>query len=307
MKKITTAIVCTVLTVLSCFAFVGCSSGKYEGKQFLLEDVSATYDDTVSQTDRALQDGLMDFIKKELKDSEIKPFCRFYGKCNTVVTNAVASFDSAYSFTYKLANYRVEKGKIILSQTITTKWDDDAFKIRYFRPSSLDLKKPTAADNSCLLDENNIEFTMEKGKLIMIEKKGGITVKYVFSEEEKINESTEYSTESYMLVSVTYREIIKDNGDIYSDGINIANKVYNDNFYNILHFVSDSEFKLGDKSYSFSFVNNKNGAAFAPLNGGSISTHGSMQVYGDYVEINFQDCNYSDDPGYYYKLCYIAV
>lgn len=183
MKKTFLTFILSFAMLLSCFVFGACNSVDYQGKQFILEDISATYDDTVSEAAKTEQESKIQDIKNQIS-SENPSFCRFYATMNTLLTNCNGE--------YRFAKYTVNGGKVQIDTSTTidsAKKDKLPTRIKSLGDSSLD----------------NAVFSTENNKLVLIETSNGITLKYIFAENGAIDESTENLTNSsFTFVEVAY-------------------------------------------------------------------------------------------------------
>lgn len=178
MKKLLAILFMSVAMLLPCVALSACGSDDYTGKQFRLTEVSAAYDDTVSESVKTAQENSMQEIRKKINGDKA-PFCRFYTYYNIMLTNCNGS--------YRFSRYKVDGANVTIDTS--TPETDGTMNVQFFNDNSLE--KAT--------------FEKENDNLVISETFEGVSVKYVFVPDGEANESvTEYAEHEYDYVEASY-------------------------------------------------------------------------------------------------------
>lgn len=261
MKKIfLTFILCTVI-VLTSFTFGACSgTDNYTGNEYLLEEISATYEDTVSAEDKQQCERLIESVRGTI-GSDNTPYCRFYTIYETVLTNC--------NGINRLSKYKVDGGNVSIdTSTLVTQ---DKFKLPY--------QSMKFCYNSSL---ENAVFKSENGKLVMTESIEGVNLKYVFGENGKINESPDvYPDNNYYFLDITYWHYTTD--ETKDEKMHSLAKSYAKDYLSTpIKFPNVSTCKIGELSYNLEFSEkSEHSAKLISQNSGMTLNSTTMLFYGD--------------------------
>ena len=148
MKKIILTVILCTARIFACLSFGACSdSDIYTGNQFVLEEISAVYDDAVTEDEKNQCELMIANIRQTI-GKENAPYCRFYTIYNTLLTNC--------NGINRLSIYKVEKGNVTIDTS--TSETTDKFKLP-FQP--MKFYKNSSLENAVIGNEN--------GKLVRTE------------------------------------------------------------------------------------------------------------------------------------------
>lgn len=186
MKKFLITFLITVTLLLPCFAFGSCGADNYSGKQYRLTGISATYNETVSDSVKSEHEATVQTIKNTL-NGENAPFCKFYTLNNVLLTNCNGN--------YRFTKYKIDGGQVTIdtsTSTNTAQKVDREVRMKFLQDDSLE----------------RAVFSKEKENLLLTETFDGITVKYTFVANGDLNESPTVTTgSSFSFIDVSYTEI----------------------------------------------------------------------------------------------------
>ncbi|MBD5132778.1 MAG: hypothetical protein HDT28_09390 [Clostridiales bacterium] len=267
-KKALIAAMLLVILVSSCFMFTACSSSnEYDGKKFLLEDVLVTYDETVSQEAKVVQEAQIEIIKSKI-GGEKTPFCSFYEKPHIILTN--------YDGLYRFAKYEVANGKITMPQLTTSTTDKLSYHIDFYHP--LSITNYSEKGNTASLE--NVDFAIEDGKLVLTESHDGITVKYVFAESGNVDESSNIVVDNkYSLWAVSYYNF--DDESSLDKELSTAHRMYISSFASGIKFTASDKCKIGDTEYNITASKNRIDAKTGFIRIGTEMFLPQIDMYGD--------------------------
>lgn len=181
MKKILTTFLTLLCFVIPCFTFAGCGS-KFAGTQYVLTEISASYDETIEPVVKADYEKLIQQTNEKI-GSEEAPYIKFYSINNVFVTNCTGKI--------QLGFYRSNGGKLAIDQP--TFYDHTKYK------NKIETKFLLSSDME------NAVFANEKENISLTVTADGATVKYGFTPNGKLNESpTDYANSRYELADVPY-------------------------------------------------------------------------------------------------------
>ena len=191
MKKLLVSVAIVFSVLLACLPFVGCkSSGKYAGKQYRMVDVSATYDETVSESVKTESEKQLSGIRAKLNGTD-NPKCMFYKSVNLFRTDCNGN--------ERFASYKEVKGKVEIdtSDTNTTPGRKEPIygHRKYLNSQSLE----TAV------------FSTDGNKLLLSETVEGTTITYAFEPNGSVDESANgYVGETFAFHDLSCM-VLKDN------------------------------------------------------------------------------------------------
>lgn len=262
MKKLLAILFMSVAMLLPCVALSACGKDNYTGKQFLLTEVSATYEDTVSESVKTAQENSMQEIRKKINGDKA-PFCRFYTYYNIMLTNCNGS--------YRFSRYKVDGANVTIN--ISTSEYDGTMNVQFFNDNSL--------EKATLEKEND--------NLVITETFEGVSVKYVFVPDGEVNESvTEYAGHKYDYVEASYWADPTDKAKTEKEYSSA--EYYNTYYmYGSIKFESDSSCKVSHEkgSSTWDIQESKgygsNTFLYKNVNSDNWSNLNQLYIYGDLV------------------------